>query len=139
MRVALHDEPVGEAEMIEERDEALDRRIGWRIAAARLNLSDGPKICAWVSQAPAGGATRGRLGCGTGPAMRGGSLARFIVLTLDHSPPAHAHAARGGEGSVVGGLYLLDTPHLGSYRRHDIRRPSPPLSRGEGKRSTTPV
>jgi len=36
MRVALHDEPIGEAEMIEERDEAFDRRIGRRIAAARL-------------------------------------------------------------------------------------------------------
>jgi hypothetical protein len=36
MRVALHDEPIGEAEMIKERDETLDRRVGRRIAAARL-------------------------------------------------------------------------------------------------------
>ena len=36
MRVALHDEPIGEAEMIKERDEMFDRRIGRRIAAARL-------------------------------------------------------------------------------------------------------
>ena len=35
MCVALHDEPIGEAEMIKERDETLDRRIGRRIAAAR--------------------------------------------------------------------------------------------------------
>ena len=36
MRVALHDEAVAEAEMIKERDEALDRRVGRRVAAARL-------------------------------------------------------------------------------------------------------
>jgi hypothetical protein len=34
MRIALHDEPIGEAEKIKERNETFDRRIGWRIAAA---------------------------------------------------------------------------------------------------------
>jgi hypothetical protein len=36
MRVALHDEAVGKAEMIEKRDEALDRRVGRRVAASGL-------------------------------------------------------------------------------------------------------
>lgn len=36
MCIALHDESVGEAESIKERDEAFDRRVGRRIAASRL-------------------------------------------------------------------------------------------------------
>ena len=34
--VALHHEAVGEAEMIEQRDQSLDRRVGRRVGAARL-------------------------------------------------------------------------------------------------------
>ena len=34
--VALHHEAVGEAEVIEQRDQPLDRRVGRRIGAARL-------------------------------------------------------------------------------------------------------
>jgi hypothetical protein len=36
MGVALHHEPIGEAEMVKQRDEPLDRRIGRGVAAAGL-------------------------------------------------------------------------------------------------------
>ena len=48
VRVALHREAMREAEVVEQRNEALDRRVGRRIAASGAygNLSAGPKICA---------------------------------------------------------------------------------------------
>jgi hypothetical protein len=45
MRIALHNEAVGEAEAIEQRDEAFDRCVGRRITASRLiwKLVGGPE------------------------------------------------------------------------------------------------
>ena len=82
VRVALHHETVGEAEMVEERDQALDRRVGRRVAASRLvgefvgrseNVEvRNPRRRAAAARAAASAAA-------TGPAMRGGSLAVFML------------------------------------------------------------
>jgi hypothetical protein len=55
VRVALHDDAMREAEMIEQREILLDRARPAACShgpAAKGNLSAGPKMCAWVSQAP---------------------------------------------------------------------------------------
>ncbi len=55
-------------------------------------------MCACVSQAPGAGLIRGRLGFGTGPAIRGGSLAmvhRISRFILPSRPRAQHVAGRG--------------------------------------------
>ena len=95
VRIALHHDAAREAEMIEQRDVILDRRVGRRIAAPRrvgefVGRPEDMRV-----RVPGAGRrhdARRCFGCATGPAMRGGSWVKdstqLDVGFLHHFAPA---------------------------------------------------
>jgi hypothetical protein len=100
MRIALHDKPVRETEVIKERDKAFDRRVGRRIAASGL-------IGKFVRGAenvrmriPGAGrrldARAPRMA--TGPAMRGGSSVSIESSDRHSTSPWRGEVASEASG-----------------------------------------